>query len=347
VNQTVFNIQPGGAALARTLGFRCRSVIVDNYTSSYVNITDAGKTIAPWVYGAVVTLPPGITQANASLTPTVPAVAGPPVPVIQTTLTWTDQELPVDPGHPLQQSQFSVSTLLDRIDTAPGGTTKTYSVPAGAVSIGMSTDFDATGTSTQNRFNAPTFAEIAGQPSGAVYVDLTSSLVSPSVTWVLLDPNDRVVTVQYTIVANPLNCFIDVFTSPLALAGQQEDLQGNLLVSLANAFPAPWQAADHTVEVADALANGGTVTKIAGVPGFRIFVHTITLGFDAASAGNDLQILEGGATGTSRGRISAATVAPPAQDWKGRTFAAGNGLTLKANGAALTPRGTIAYTVAL
>lgn len=150
MNQSVLKLTPSGRPLGVSLGFGARAVVVDNYTSSYVLLPDAGKTIPPWTYGAVVTLPPeGVRQARASLVPTVPAVPGPPVPVSETALTWTDQLLSADPGHLLQQSQYTnrqklypdgvaipVITNTPSFTVGAGATvTKTFTLPAGTVEI--------------------------------------------------------------------------------------------------------------------------------------------------------------------------------------------------------------------
>lgn len=106
MSENVLTLAPGDRPLNQSLGFGARSVVVDNLTASYVQLPDTGKSVPPWVYGAVVSLPLGINRARASLLATVPAVPGPPVPpsLAVCTMTWTDVALAPSPGHLLQQS---------------------------------------------------------------------------------------------------------------------------------------------------------------------------------------------------------------------------------------------------
>jgi hypothetical protein len=196
--QSVLTLAPGAVAQAQSLGFTALSVIVDNYTSSYVVLPDAGKTIPPWTYGAVVTLPEGIRQANASLVATVPAVAGPPVPVVQAVLTWTDQPLPADPGHILSQGVYGLQVLLGQVVApVPPGTavTKTFNVPGGAQVVGFIVDFASGGN--------PAGVKINGHQTGNTYLNITNTGV--------LSGSPGPFT---AIIASPLDTQIDVILTP-------------------------------------------------------------------------------------------------------------------------------------
>ena len=111
MNQQTLKLTPGGPPLAQSLGFSCVSVIVDNDTGLYVSLPDAGRVIPPWVHGAVVTFDVPVRTARGALMATNPTVPGPPVPVTQAVLTWTDDPLASNPG-------FSIATNLGLVATA-------------------------------------------------------------------------------------------------------------------------------------------------------------------------------------------------------------------------------------
>lgn len=238
-------------------------------------------------------------------------------------------------------------------------TTKTYAVDLGTHSIGILLDGIVNVTSVQ----------VSGHVTGVVYVsNLVSSTgfgtlyfvpvlsswdtsIDISVTmglgaqtrtlWVseILDPEIVGVFQQ-----QPVDTAV-VSTGGAAIITDANGTSISLGVSEHFANAAPWQAAASTVEVAVALALGAASTVITAVGGQRAYMHSVSIAFDATSAGNDLQIRDG-VGGTSRGRISASSVSPPSQDWKGRPMTTGNAVEIFANGAAMTPRGTIAYTQA-
>jgi hypothetical protein len=220
VNQSVFTLTPGGLALGRSLGFTPTAVQVDNYTSSYVTLSDVGRVIPPWTYGAVVPLPEGIRQANAVLTATVPAVAGPPVPVSQVILTWTDQPLPADPGHLLQQSQYGVQTELGTVlATDPVIATKTFTVPAGTQAIGILVD----------GAQAPVqLVSVVGVTSGNFYLNLTSVDNGEGPQWRSFSVVDTAVTVHLTAFAGQ-SALVHVLASPLLAAVDISTVVGEVI----------------------------------------------------------------------------------------------------------------------
>jgi hypothetical protein len=117
-----------------------------------------------------------------------------------------------------------------------------------------------------------------------------------------------------------------------------------LLVSLSNANPAPWQAAQSSVPIASAIAAGNNIAGITAVAGKTIFLHTVNLNLDAASGGNDLRLYDGPVVNNVEiGRISGISTTPGYQDFKGRPLTISNGLSIQANGAAFTIRGTITF----
>jgi hypothetical protein len=228
MNQSVLKLTPGGRPLGVSLGFAARAVVVDNYTSSYVVLPDAGKTIPPWTYGAVVTLPPeGIRQARASLVPTVPAVAGPPVPVSEAALAWTDQLLSADPGHLLQQSQYGVQQIIGTLSAATGAVaTGTFNVPAGTQAIG----FMVYGT-----VGVPQLVSLQGHTTGGTYLSATNPPPTGGPQMALFSSSDTQVDVSMTaiavgsskidVLASPLLPVVDVLTAAGVVLPVQTDLK--------------------------------------------------------------------------------------------------------------------------
>lgn len=139
MTQDVRTLAPGDAPLGVTLGFGARAVQVNNFTSSYVRLPDAGVDVPPWVYGAVVVLSPSTNKARASLVPTTPAMPGPPVPIIQATLTWTDAPLTASAGHLLQQSTITQPQEIAALTLPGSNSSGTISLPVGTQSLAIVT----------------------------------------------------------------------------------------------------------------------------------------------------------------------------------------------------------------
>lgn len=353
--QVVLTLVPGGQALATTLGFTAASVICDNYTSNYLTLPDAGKTIPPWTYGAVVPLPDGIRQANATLTPTVPAVAGPPVPIIQASLTWTDQVLPADPGHLLQQSQYGQQTLVANIAGAANHTIgpKTFAVPAGTQSIGFLVREDGSNAIPQS-------LTIQGTQSRQNYVLTTTFSTTSGVQWFnFSSASDS--SVDVTLITNVLNpSSVDVLASPLVMAPDVVVAVGNVLpveltdgsgnpiaidnpsagvrsvgVSLFDATPAPWQASTNSASQNTSINAGATATFIAASGSTKTYMHGYAYGTDGANAAGRITVKES-VSGTvrldldanaTRGQIAVGTLS-------GTPTAASNGLSITNGGGA-------------
>jgi hypothetical protein len=289
VNQSVISFVPGGLPLSQNLGFEAAAVVCDNYTSSYLTLTDAGKTIPPWTYGAVVSLPPGIRWANATLTATVPAISGPPVPVVQASLTWTDQPLPAAPGHLLQQSSYANQTLVGNVKATAGNTVTPapFAVPAGTQSIGYLVRSDS-GNDT------PQSVIIQGAQSKNDYTTAAPTSNIGGVNWYPFSVTDTAVSVTlHANAANPSS--IDVLASPLAIAVDVTNPVGNLLktvvtdaatgtaipidnsgaagaslqVSMVGANPASWQKRryDAHADSGDPGVGVGASATVAAVPG--------------------------------------------------------------------------------
>lgn len=332
--QSVFNVAPGGSLPRQGLGFAAAAVVVDNYTPNYIVITDAGKTIPPWVYGAVVALPDGTTTAAASLKATTPAIPGPPVPVSQVTLTWTDQALPASAGHLLAQASYSNQQVIATV-SAPAGQARNQDVPvpAGTQSIGYL-------VRTAGGNVVPAVVTIVGDQSGNEYAGATSPPATGGPQWASFALTDTTVLVDVTAAGGPAQ--VDILASPLALsvdAAQSagtanavfltdnaavplflDDLNTNksLGVSLAQANPAPWQEPNlrpirfvHTFPTTQA----GALEIIAGVAGQAIRIWQLSLVWDATAAASSLHLVDAAhgnpAGGTIVGDVSMVVSTPP------------------------------------
>lgn len=218
--QSVLTLTPGGSPLGQSLGFTAAAVQVDNLTPDFLNLTDVGRTVPPWFVGVVIPLPEGIRQASASLTATTPAAPGPAVPKQQCTLTWTDQVLPADPGHPLSQAGYGASTLVLTLDAAVGAdVTKFLDLPSGTQTVAVKT------TVTSGSSVRPAILTVADK-AGTSY-----------------------------LVQNPVNDTSWAFVSVVDAAGLEVELNNNIgpgntaFETLVYASPLPLQTSPLTVTI--------------------------------------------------------------------------------------------------
>lgn len=314
MTQEVLNLTPGGAPLAQSLGFTAATVIVDNLTSSYVTLSDVGKTIPPWVYGAVVALPPGLRRATAKLTATVPAIPGPPVPISQATFAWTDQLLPADPGHLLQQSSLTQPQLIDQaLNVAPNGTVthNGIAIPAGTQSLMALSVDPASGNpaGTIGITGVTTAQEYIGTDAGHGFPSSLGNGLGQPIFFPAI-PADTAVNVQYAAdaagesfwlfaLAVPmavavLNNVAAVITSqngsPVFMQSQGPNSREVVAVTLSEANPALWQAPSAFIRFGATINAGATAALRAGVAGqvIRIFGPVFT---SDAGAGNATDVI--------------------------------------------------------
>ena len=336
MNQDVLTLSPGGSPLLQTLGFSPASVICDNYTPDYLALPDVGKTIPPWTYGAVVALPPGLTRASATLSATTPAIPGPPVPLVQATLTWTDAQLPPDPGHLLQQvTTQQQNVLASVIAPAAGSNQVSVPVPAGTLSIGFAVRSEAIPSEPAGHFyETPQLVSIQGNQTDIEYLTTTSATAT-TVLAVPFDSSDTSVTVDLTANASDQSK-IDVLAWPIAVSVAitqnpgalpigvfLADGSGNPLgpldtglggadaitpVSMFESTPAPWQAPNLApIRIARTwpTTQATAVELIAAVAGERIYVFGIPITWDATAAASALHLVDAAHGSPSGGTIIA------------------------------------------
>lgn len=355
MNQEVLQLVPGGKPLAQSLGFTAATVIVDNLTSSYVTLGDVGKTIPPWTYGAVVALPPGLRRATASLTPTTPAIPGPPVPVSQVTLTWTDQVLSASPGHLLQQVTTQQQNVLGTVPANAGtSTTKDLPVPAGTLAIGFST-YGGAGLSTAAAVN------ITGDQTGINYFVAASASASDGVQSVPFDVTDTSVTVILNQTSSVANAKIDVLAWPALPAVIVKQNQGGLPigvflersdgvaidvdqpsgvelelgVSLFRATPNSYQVVNVNGSIGSGgIASGATLTVIAA-GGASVRTRLRKPEFELVAAANSIVQVECPA-GTARAVVNGAVAQRVNLDFDYLDCGLAAGVALHNTGAAST-----------
>ena len=118
----VYTLSAASPKLPSTgLGFEARSVMVTNYTDQYVRVDGTGLDVPPFVFGTVLSLPPGTRSAKASLIATTPTVTGPPLSNANATLTF----LALGPEYTAyfkQNYYLSLSPALTRATLATNGT---------------------------------------------------------------------------------------------------------------------------------------------------------------------------------------------------------------------------------
>lgn len=324
MNQEVLQLAPGGKPLAQSLGFTAASVIIDNLTSSYVTLGDVGKTIPPWTYGAVVALPPGLRRATASLTPTTPAIPGPPVPVSQVTLTWTDQLLPADPGHLLQQTTTSQQTVIATLSVAAGQQTgfQTFPVPAGTQSIGyivrsdganvtpavlaiigVQSDNEYTGTTPPNDIGGAQWYPFAVTDT-SVKLNLGAPAGGPSHVDFLASPLVLALDVQQSFGTVPTAALTDTAGNPITV---DTPSNGSRLVgvSLADADPATWQVVNANGSIGSGGINAGTTLTVIAGGGALVRTRLRKVEFEVVAAANSIIQVECPA-GTARAVVNGA-----------------------------------------
>jgi hypothetical protein len=264
MQSNIFTLAPGGRPVAATLGFQPKAVLVTNYTSSYVRIPDAPPDIPPFVYGAVIALPQGVRNANASLVSALPAPVGPAVPRTEATLTWLDAEMTPAPGTLLPGTLAAVGQLLHT--TAPGfgsAGSGSFSLPTGTESLSVITI--PGGGSGNGSFT------LVGATTGFTYF---SGVKQIGVSYEVV-PVDSVSDpiLNWSWISNAANGAADWFVSPLPTAAP---VDGAILAL-------PWQAPRTDAGIID--STGATpATLVAGVTGQRIWVWSWKLEIGTTAA---------------------------------------------------------------
>jgi hypothetical protein len=356
----------GAAPLVKALSWTVVQVIVDNPTTWWLYLPTAQRFIHPGVMGAVVPLP-GSTQVQVQWQAPVGYSLPPPIAGQQATLVWLSEGVEAAPHPGIATVTSQQQTVLQSvIAPAGGGNTVHIPVPAGTLAIGFAVRSEAIPGEPGHFYETPGLVSIIGDQTDIEYF-ATTAATDTSVLAVPFDSSDATVAVDVVAAAGEQSK-IDVLAWPVPISVAVRQNPGDpalgvtlfvegtnssysndtglggtaelLGVSLFEATPAPWQSAASSVRIQSSLGAGGSVTPVAGVAGKTIYVHTISVVFDAAVAANNLDVLDGA---TVVGTISMAVANPGAQDWKGRPLTAGNGIVLKASAAAAV-RGTLVYT---
>lgn len=347
--QTVVQLTPGAQPLHQALGFEARAVIVTNYTSSYVRLSDVGIDLPPFVYGAVVPLPPGLRWATARLVPTVPAVSGPPVPIAQATLAWTDQQLPSAPGHLLQSSSYGLRQDLGVVTSGANGATasKSFALPAGTTAVGLMMDF----TNSGNPASMALVGDQTNQDYTAGNLVLSQNVLlgnfggGPFIYQIV--PTDTSVTISLTS-SNPGSaCTLRVIAYlDVASVFVQQNRGSFFNVSSAGAAPAAWQG-PTTWAYAEAAT---TVAADLVVPGalqvLRVFAIYLTV--DGGTGG--FATVEDGTAPTRIVTLSTNSAAAVTAPWGGAggfALPAGHKITLLPSlTVGASARASVAYSLA-
>jgi hypothetical protein len=226
------------------------------------------------------------------------------VPVSQAILTWTDQALPADPGHLLQQAAYSQQTVIGTLIAAAGqsATPQVLAVPAGTMSIGYIVWSDP-------GHDTPLSVSIIGHQSFNEYIATGPLNNSGGPQWFPFGVSDTSVDVTLTasgakgarvdFLASPLVEVLDIQQTFGSLLDVQLTNNGGVALALDNpavnvfqlvatqngATAAPWQAAKLNAPASIAsVAAGGTQTLIAASTGVTLYLHGYSFSQDNANA---------------------------------------------------------------
>lgn len=338
--QDVLTLTPGGRPLAQSLGYPAAAVVVDNYTSNFVTLPDAGKTIPPWIFGVVVALPAGVRRALVTLTPTVPAVPGPPVPLVQCITTWTDIPQVPSSGHLLSQSVIGVSTLVDTVNAAVGAdvTHNNVPLPAGTQTVAVKT------TITSGVQVRPAILTIA-DADGTTYI--VQNPVN-NTSWVfasVVDVKNLEIELNNNIGPGTTAYQTVVYASPLPLESGTQPVSGTVAVSSVGGTVAVLEGGWKFLRVAGTLVggSGNGITPIAAVGGQTIFLKRVTLTIDTAqAAGSSIHLVDGAPAGTIFHDVPTNVLAPPAFEGGGGALTLGNAFSVWVDVGG-TLRGSVVY----
>jgi hypothetical protein len=306
-----------GDKVAEGLGFVAYSVVVDNYTNSFVRIRGAARDVPPNLFGVVIAIE-GTQVAEAELVATVPAVPTPPYPITGATVVFVSDRLPPAAGHQLQLSTQTAQQPLLAKPTDSGvyvfadtvRHTIVFPLPAGTQSVRWNA---VTTPATFTHFT------VTGNVTGRTYVTLegnTQSQTNELDSDFRVFPVDTSLTLDFQITAGTST---HIPTASVAVQHVIAELSGK--VGVFNGFPVyvardssilppkfeqrNAQLGSGSVVAFSLIPNGGVVTLLTGQANRYFELNGLDIVFDAApapdiflqdSTGQFLAVVAGNAT---------------------------------------------------
>lgn len=341
-NSAPFSVAEG-TTLDTQLAMNCRSVVVDNYTVSWMWIPATGRSVPPLTYGWIANCVATTQQALVKWqtpygTPTYPQGKG------TADVLFTDALLPPSNGTPVTTPTAGTPIVLVTFPTPAGVITRPrVQVPAGMQAIAVFSAQNPTG-----------FFTVVGAESGTIYYDnvATKSSIAAGAGAIYdchpvpLDPEDTGLSI--TITANNGN--VDFVAFP-QIPGP-EDIQAFITSSVASpvfasiSFPltAPRSTPSYVNVLPYPIFNmnlltgpftAGTGRSLIAAPGVgnNVVLRRLKISYSAVptlAGGIFIGTVSGGSSLGVMGVIvpAAANPLPPADDfvWDGAGYAIGDNL---------------------
>ena len=237
-----------------------------------------------------------------------------------------------------------------------------FPVPPGTQSIGYLVHSDSGNDTPRNiqilghqSNNAYASGVVASNQGGAqwypfavtdlsVDVTLSTNLASPSQVDILASPLVAALDVEQAFGTVLKTVITDAGGTPLTVDSPAVGVS-LLGVSLADANPPPWLAAQSVVEIRANVANGANLSLITGTAGLRVWLHDFFISTDTAVTALEWQEDAGGtAFGAMRSSVAGALAWG---SFKGAPRTTGQGIRLNNfSGGAVTLFGHLTYTKA-
>lgn len=297
---------------------------IANESPYQCTVTAVAKSISLEPYSVDVLEPSQTVTLLAATFLALSTLPAAPVSQLVVTLAEVGEDFPGSYPMPLprQAATFSPGPVLQHI-TGVAGQHQTIDIPipAGTQQIGWQVDgLDDDGL-------GPTSVAIVGDQSGDSYGTWNFPFLQP----------------MYSVPLSPVDTSISVTVFPRTAHGY-----GIYVLAWSIGMPpsngaALWQAANlRPIAIAATLTAGtaGRLLLLGGVAGQVIYMHSASLGFDAAP-GNSVSLSDGdpNLTGQNFATFEGASITPQPQEYHGAPLGRGNGLYLW-SAVAVTVRGT-------
>lgn len=256
-----------GKDLDTQLGSPSRSVIVDNYTRSWIWLPTVGRSVPPFTYGFIGNHLSN-TQRGHVMWQTPYKIKSSPKGGDTAQVIFTDAVLPPSNGVQVITPTANAPVILETLPDSGGAiSAKKVTIPSGMEAIGLFSNQTPAGTIT-----------VTGNQSGFIYINAVpatdGSIVTglPGLTYpVPLDPRDD--TVDFEITSN--SGIIDLVAYPFIPSPQEIAVYGTKsgqpVLTIPGAVPNLQMAAfeQHTIAAGTATvviaAVGGKVITIYGI----------------------------------------------------------------------------------